>query len=233
MHIISCGIEGVDQLLGGGLPKGRATLVAGEPGVGKTIFTLQFLLEGLRQGEKVVYLSIDERATHILSDAVSLGWDFATYLSSGQFKIVDLTKQFYSQSDSSISLGDIIELVLGYTREQPISRLVIDPVAPLRLMDAAPAEIGDYIRSLIYGIESDTTCTTLLTSYAPVGSHQVSYHGIEEFAASGIIVLKLEKMGSKYARTLRIKKMRGSKTDLSEWVFEIMSGRGIVLRQAV
>ncbi|NDD66493.1 hypothetical protein EBZ35_02430 [bacterium] len=233
MQRISSGIEGVDHLLGGGLPQGRAVLVAGEPGVGKTILTLQFLLEGLKNGELGVYISIDERAEHVIQDALSLGWELAPYLQSGQLKMVDLTQPFSTHSNSSLSMTDMVDMVLGYVKTQSVTRLVVDPVAPLRLIESEIKEIGDYIRSLIYAIEGQGDCTTLLTSYSPVGSHKVSTHGIEEFATSGILVLKLEKMGSNYARTIRVKKMRGTRTDLSEWVFEIMTGRGIVLRQAL
>ena len=52
MEKVSTGIEGVDRLLSGGLPKGKSYLVAGEPGTGKTLFCLQYLLEGAKKGEK-------------------------------------------------------------------------------------------------------------------------------------------------------------------------------------
>ncbi len=59
MEKVTSGIEGFDKLISGGFPKSRAYLVSGEPGTGKTIFTLQYLLQGLKNGEKCVYIYID------------------------------------------------------------------------------------------------------------------------------------------------------------------------------
>ena len=110
---------------------------------------------------------------------------------------------------------------------------MIDPVAPLIFSERHIPEITEYIRRLIFAIEDISDCTTLLTSYSPVGSDKVSHHGIEEFAASGIIILKLTKLNTKYIRTVRVKKMRGTRVDLSEFSFEILPQRGIVLRQPI
>ena len=66
---IQTGIQGFDQLIYGGLPAGRSYLVSGEPGTGKTIFSLQFLLEGLKNGESAIFISIDEKPDHIIADA--------------------------------------------------------------------------------------------------------------------------------------------------------------------
>ena len=93
--------------------------------------------------------------------------------------------------------------------------------------------MSEYIRKLIYQLEETDNCTTLLTSYVPVGSDKLSQHGIEEFAASGIILLRLVKEKSKVTRTIWIRKIRGTKFDLSEYSYEILNKRGIVLRQPV
>ena len=57
---VPTGIQGLDQVIEGGLPKGRSFLVTGDPGTGKTIFALQFLMEGLKRGEKCIFVSADE-----------------------------------------------------------------------------------------------------------------------------------------------------------------------------
>lgn len=235
MDKITSGIEGFDQLLFGGFPKGRSYLVAGEPGAGKTIFTLQFLLEGLRHGEKTIYISIDERPEHVIADSNALGWSLEPYLESGLLQIIDVTAHFASAQigTSGIDIDRIIAEVLGYVRNTQASRLVIDPIAPLIFSERLVPEIIEYIRRLIFEIEDIKNCTTLLTSYSPVGSDKVSHHGIEEFAASGIIILKLTKLNNKFIRTIRVKKMRGTRVDLSEFSFEILPQRGIVLRQPI
>lgn len=235
MNKISSGIEGFDQLLFGGFPPGRSYLVAGEPGAGKTIFTLQFLVEGLKLGEKCVYISIDEKPEHVIFDAEALGWPLRKYLDAGMFQIVDVTAHFASAQigTAGIDIDRIINEILRLVKEFGATRLVIDPVAPLIFSERHIPEVAEYIRRLIFAIEENDRCTTLLTSYSPVGSDKVSHHGIEEFAASGIIILKLQKLNTKYIRTVRIKKMRGTRVDLSEYSFEILPQRGIVLRQPI
>ena len=231
---ICTGIEGFDKLTFGGLPKGRSYLVAGEPGTGKTIFSLQYLLEGIRNGEKGIYISIDEKPEHIIADAEELGWSFKEYLSSGILQIIDVTKYFGKKDNSDgnpIQVNQVIEDILNYVKESGASRLAIDPIAPLIFTDQDYPNVIEYIRTLIFSIESVENCTTLLTSYIPVGSTKVSCFGIEEFATSGIIVLNLIKQNNKRIRTIGIRKMRGTRIDLSEYSFEILPGRGITLRQ--
>jgi circadian clock protein KaiC len=234
MDKITSGIEGFDKLLFGGLPKGRAYLVAGEPGTGKTIFTLQFLLEGIRNGEKAVYISIDEKPEHVILDAQSLGWDIQKNLDDGRLKIIDVTTYFspsHFTSDSGIDIHQIMHDILGYVKESGATRLAIDPISPLIFAEKNIPEVSEYIRRLIFAVEDTTNCTTLLTSYVPVGTQLVSQHGIEEFAASGIILLKLTKINQKYIRSIWVRKIRGTRIDLSEYSYEILPERGIVLRQ--
>lgn len=234
MEKINSGIEGFDKLLFGGLPKGRAYLVSGEPGTGKTIFSLQYLLVGIQNGEKCIYISIDEKPEHLILDAQALGWDLTPLLESGQLQIIDVTKYFSStksQEEGGIHIDRVVNDIIGYVKAAGATRLAIDPIAPLIFSDAEFPNVVEYIRNLIFAIEDNTGCTTLLTSYVPVGSEKVSSFGIEEFAASGIIVLKLIKHNNKQIRTIGVRKMRGTRIDLTEYSFEILPERGVVLRQ--
>lgn len=236
MEKISTGIEGFDKLVNGGLPKGRSYLVSGEPGTGKSIFLLQFLLEGIKKGEKGIYISIDEKPEHIIQDSFQLGWDLKPFLENGQLQIIDVTSYFSSikhGDGSSIKVDNIVKDILGYVRKSNAQRLAIDPIAPLIFTDYQYPDVVEYIRTLIFSIEDNVNCTTLLTSYIPVGSEKVSSFGIEEFAASGIIVLKLKNINNKTVRTLSVRKIRGTRIELSEYNFEILEKRGITLRQTI
>jgi len=236
MNHIKTGVEGLDTLLFGGFPIGRSILVSGEPGTGKTILCLQFLLEGLSNGEKALFITIDEKPDHLIADALALGWDLIPYLQTGQLQIMDVTSYFSTTSIGEydgINIDQIIHDVMLHVRNTGATRLAIDPIAPLVFSGNGSPKVVEYIRKLIFELEASQLCTTLLTSYVPVGSDKVSHHGIEEFAASGIIVLKLASINQKYIRTLRVRKMRGTRIDLTEYSFEILSSRGLVLRQAV
>tara|TARA_B100000427_G_scaffold207332_1_gene172610 strand:+ start:3908 stop:4639 length:732 start_codon:yes stop_codon:yes gene_type:complete len=233
---IKSGIEGLDQLTYGGLPSGKSYLISGEPGTGKTILSLQFLLEGLKNNEKTIYISIDEKPEHVINDANALGWDLQHYLQNETLNIIDITNYFGSSKDkegNTIDSKIIVSKITDFIKSIKPTRIVIDPIAPLILSDNSIPDVIEYIRSLIFEVESIKNCTTLLTSYIPVGSNKVSFFGIEEFASSGIIHLKLHPHNNKRIRTISIRKMRGTQIDLSEYSFEILPNRGIVLRQAL
>src|SRR6266404_2456147 len=75
---VSTGIEGLDHILGGGLPAARFHLVQGDPGAGKTTLGLQFLLEAMRRGENVLYVTSSETGEELRSIASSHGWDVSS-----------------------------------------------------------------------------------------------------------------------------------------------------------
>src|SRR5207253_951379 len=72
---VATGIEGFDEITGGGLPQGRPTLVCGGPGCGKTLFALQFLVRGAAHGESGVFVTFEETEEDLLENAASLGYD--------------------------------------------------------------------------------------------------------------------------------------------------------------
>src|ERR1700704_819262 len=72
---VPTGIEGFDQITGGGLPAGRPTLVCGGPGCGKTLFGLEFLIHGAARGESGVFVTFEETEDDVLKNVASLGYD--------------------------------------------------------------------------------------------------------------------------------------------------------------
>ena len=234
MERVETGIEGLDNLLGGGFPKNRTVLVAGETGTGKTIFSLQYLYNGARMyGESGVYVTIDEKPEHVVEDAASLGWDLEALIDNNLLLIVELTPYFTSLR--RLDAKEIVENLRSYITEIHAARLVIDPVAPLITRSEEPIEpafaqayVKNYLRRLFFSLD-ELNVTTVATSEIPTGTSQLSRYGVEEFLASGVIVLTLRREGGRFHREMYVRKMRGVNHSMDVYPFIIEQGRGIVI----
>ena len=230
---IKTGIEGLDILMDGGLPAGRTYLIAGESGTGKTIMSLQYVYRGAEYGDSSVYITIDESPKHIIEDAYSLGWDLEKLMDENKLLMVEFTPLF--ADTMKIDAEKVLDEMKGLISQIDAKRLVIDPIAPLVLrgtevMDQMAAQmiVRNYIRRLITGLD-DLNVTTLATSEIPTGTNMLSRYGVEEFLASGVIVLRLRRINGNFVRELYIRKMRGVNHSLNICNFVIQYGNGIVI----
>ena len=100
---VPSGITGLDDLLGGGYPRGRVILITGGPGSGKTLMSMQFLIDGVeRFDERGVFVSLEESKYHLLSEMNNFGWDLEKYEKKGQIAIVDASplRQISKESET-------------------------------------------------------------------------------------------------------------------------------------
>lgn len=233
MEIVETGIEGLDKLIGGGIIKGRTYLVAGETGTGKTIFALNYLLHGASKGEGGVYLLVDEEYESFIEGARAFGWDLQPLIEQGLLSIVTLLPDFVEKVRNK-PVETIVDSIVDNLREEVYrinaSRLVIDPIAPLVVGEESVVKMREYVRSLLVNIERKIRATTLVTSEVPTGTVQLSRFGVEEFLATGVLVLSLRNIGGRYSRTIWIRKMRWRPADPSVYEFDIVPGKGIVVK---
>ena len=224
---VPTGIGDLDLLIEGGLRKGKTYLVVGEPGTGKSIFGLQFLMQGLGQKEKGLYVVIDEKPTDVIEQAVSLGWDLAPYIESKEFLILDASAYFSTRADDgkNIDVQRVLTDLNTYITRLGATRLVIDPVGPLLFTKDATSRALDQARMLFYGLQANAKTTNLLTTYAV----ERNVRGIEEYLVSGTFVLEMELVRSRFVRTLTIEKMRSTALVPAQYAFDIIQDRGIVL----
>ena len=232
---VKTGINGLDELLFGGLPQGSVTLVSGTPSTGKTIACFQYIDEGLKHGETCLYLTSDERIKNLIFQAKELGFDFQQYIDKGQLKFLYLNldrRDIHKAMDDEIRTG-------GYTR------VVLDSLTPLLDIpvwlvnngnEIIPSEISsdrntfpvDSIQATrthirrIMSILEDEECTILVTSEIPEGSRCLSRDSISEFLVDGILLLDLDSTMDR--RKLTIRKMRGTKHTLKPQTIEIRDG---------
>ena len=116
---VSTGIPGLDPLIGGGFPSCKSYLVTGEPGTGKSIFCVQFVLNGLMNGEKAVYVAVDEKPADIVEEAASLGWNLLKFIEEKRLLILDASPLFTGRAgtaragsvDVAKTVGDLASYV--------------------------------------------------------------------------------------------------------------------------
>ncbi len=221
------GIRGLDEITGGGLPRGRSTLVTGGTGSGKTLLGLQFLVAGAREyGEPGVLVTFEEPAGKVSANVASLGFDLdglqrdgllavhafqmdpAEIVESGEFDFEPLSALL---DDTIERIGakrvvlDTIEVLFGAFPSQAIVR----------------AELGRLFRRL-----EGRAVTAIVTGEQ--GDNALTRHGIEEYVSDCVIVLDHRMHEEVSTRRLRIVKYRGSAHGTNEYPF-LISGHGFAV----
>ncbi|MFQ5916324.1 MAG: ATPase domain-containing protein [Candidatus Binatia bacterium] len=230
---ITTGIAGLDPMIEGGFPVGKSYLVTGEPGSGKTIFCMQYILQGLLDGEKAVYVAVDEKPTDIVEGAASLGWELRKYIEEKKLLILDASPYFNARvgKGGGVDVAKTVVDLANYVKRMEASRVVIDPVGPLISSIDTTAPVQDHVRMLVHSLQNQLGTTNLLSSYNfGVNSGE---QGVEEYLVAGVVALGVNRVQNRLIRTLIVRKMRGTALDLLEHQFNIIKGRGITLKQAL
>jgi circadian clock protein KaiC len=230
-HRVATGIPGLDPLIEGGFPAGKSYLLTGAAGTGKSIFCMQFLLKGLADGEKAVYVSVDVKPNAILDHGTALGWDLAKYVKTKQLLILDASAYFLARAgtrDKELDVQKTVTDLGGYVKNMEAARVVIDPAGPFVMQGDSATRAQENMRMLVHALEEDVNSTNLLTAYA-LADPGSGASGIEEYLVEGVLALAISRSQERIVRTLAIRKMRGTAIDLTEYPFTIKKPKGIVL----
>ncbi len=195
---VKMGIPGLDDLIEGGVPEKSVILLSGGAGCGKTTFSCQFLMEGLKNNENVLYITLEEMPEDIKADAIQFGFDFSKYEEDGSCRIV-----YYDPFE----LGELIDRMTDLINVNKVQRLVIDSISMLGLYLQEEYKIRKELYTLVNSLKQ-TGCTTLMLSEIPENTKSLSRYGVEEFVADGVIVLYYMGIGEGVFRNLQIRKMR-------------------------
>lgn len=222
---VNSGVSGFDQLVQGGFKEGSINLVAGGPGSGKTIFAIQFLMEGLVNGEPGVYVTFEERKDKLYQDMLGFGWDLAKYEKEGMFAFLEYTPEQVKKV--LIEGGGTIDTLVS---EMKIKRMVIDSITSFTLL--YKDELTQKESSLaLFELINSWGCTAVLTSQdeAPDGS---TVTAALEFEVDSIILLyHFRKKGSR-VRAIEVLKMRGTKHPDKTYCIDITQ-KGIKIQDKV
>lgn len=211
---VSTGIKELDKISEGGFEKDSTNLIIGESGSGKTIFGVQFLIEGAKKGEKCLYITFEERKKNFYSNLGAIGFDLENLEKKGNFFFLEYTPE--KVKTMLEEGGGIIEtLVLS----KKITRIAIDSMTSFGLLFRNDLEKRQSLLSL-FNMLKKWQCTTLLTYEGNVEENKIA-PDILELESDSIIVLYFLRGKKKRERYLEILKMRGTKHSSQLYNFSI------------
>ncbi|MEM2122101.1 MAG: ATPase domain-containing protein [Candidatus Bathyarchaeia archaeon] len=212
------GVEGLDEVLSGGFPRGSLIVLAGNPGTGKTVFSMQFLVGGVERGEPGVYVSFAEGHGTLIENLSShLGVDLAGFESEDKLRILDYTAM--REDSMSAILGGI----LGEVEALEAKRLVIDSFSAMAQAYKEAIDVRVIAHTILGKIVRQMGCTTIMIEEVPLGEARIG-RGIEEFVADGLIILKADKLDGRVFRDLEIVKLRGMEPRERSIAFTLKGG---------
>jgi KaiC/GvpD/RAD55 family RecA-like ATPase len=229
---VSSGISGIDEMLKGGFLPNKIILLRGGPGTGKTIFSLQYLTEGAKKGQKGLYVTLEEPIDSIRKTSANLGFDLEKYEKQDLIKTFDGSEMVYKFSEEKRGydaqkpvISSIVNQMNILVKDFGAKRLVIDPITSAIIHQRFPTDKRLEILELMKGLRK-MDCTSLITSESASSSEDDFF--VEEYLADGVIILSNSMRNFAVTKTVWVEKMRGLKHDDQPRKYEI-SDKGIVV----
>ncbi len=215
------GIQGLDEITGGGLPTGRPTLVSGGAGSGKTLFGLEFLVRGAtRYDEPGVFMSFEETIPDLTTNSASLGFDLSRLVADKKLFLdhVQISRSEIAES-GEYDLDGLFIRIADAVGRVGARRIVLDTIEALFGELPNPGILRAEIRRLFAWLKQQGL-TTVITAERD-RPDRLTRHGIEEFVSDCVIVLDHRTRDEISTRRLRVVKYRGSTHGTNEYPFLI------------
>ena len=217
---VATGIKGLDEITNGGLPQGRPTLITGSAGTGKTLLSLEFLVNGvIEYDEPGVFMAFEETEEELIQNVASLGFDlqkmiedkriFVDYVHIERSEIEEAGE--YNLDGLFVRLNNAIETVGA-------KRVVLDTLEALFTGFTDQTILRAELRRLFRWLKAKGVSAIITGEKGEIG---LTRHGLEEYVSDCVISLSHEEQDRVYTRRLRIVKYRGTKHETSEFPFLI------------
>lgn len=200
---ISTGVKGLDEMTGGGIPRGSTTLLSGSAGTGKTLLALCFTYAGLESGEPAVFVSFEENPGEIVNRSLSLRLDLRPHLDAGLIHLMHVSPIELDVDEHAFKIQKLVQ-------ETGAKRLVIDSISAFEIGMADKIKYTDYIWALTDFFKFCGVSVILTHEmHDSADVSQLTKYGIS-FVADNLILLRYQQQGPYMKRCLRVVKMRGS-----------------------
>lgn len=178
------GIDGLDNVLNGGIPRNNTVLITGSCGTGKTSLSLEFLLHGAQKGEKGLYIAATEPPDKMMVNMIPYDFLEEKWVENETVAFQDLQELYEAAKIEDPEIDQkgseaLVKAILKAVKDRKVQRLVIDSITSICARLQTEDRIREFIKGLNHGL-ADVDCTALLVSEVPAGSHLYSPYGVEE-----------------------------------------------------
>jgi KaiC/GvpD/RAD55 family RecA-like ATPase len=244
---VPTGVPGFDELVAGGFPYNSSVLLSGGPGTGKSIFAMQYLVNGATKfGENGLYVSFEQRADALRKQSKQFGWDLESLEKSGKLVLMcipvrDICDKTLIEIGKAVKKNSIKRLIVDSLSTLVINAPVYSHISELSVKDVmsentvfSPPIMGDYIISkFLYSFIDDLReleCTSLLISEAGKEFKEGFKDNLGEYACDGVVLISFESLGGNYSRSMTVRKMRATKNNEDVHPVEI-GDEGIIVHK--
>ncbi|MBI5884855.1 hypothetical protein HZB89_02025 [archaeon] len=216
---IASGVQGLDKVVNGGLPKNSFILLTGSCGTGKFTFSMNFLSSGAMNNEPGIYLSLEEEPQEAMAEAKKFGFGTEALVKKGMLSFIK--PELYDFDRLLQIIEDRVNLLKA-------KRIVINSIAHIGAYFKDPYRLRESMLELMK-LFKRLDVTAIAISERPEQSEQLSPLGVEEFLADGVVILHYTMKENVFVRGLSIRKLRGSSHSSAIHSFIIKSPDGIIV----
>jgi len=220
-------IQGLDEILEGGLPARRTALIVGASGTGKSVLGLEFLYRGALNGEPGIFIGFEESAEAIRKNAATLGWDLASLERKNKLFLMEARVSPDTVISGKFSLKGLLAIIDGKRKELRAKRIVIDAIEVLLRLFDDPGRMRSELHTLNDWL-GEQGMTAILTVKPGRGASPSIYEEFLDSMADSVIALDQRVTNRVTTRSLRVVKCRGSSYGRNEYPF-VITEDGIVV----